>query len=121
MKAAKTTNAWIITNGLNKGVSKHVGNAVQKEHGMGFKKGRVVTLGISPWGITENRHSLIGRNKEKTYNLLEHTNTHNILLNPRHSHFLLVDNGSLGKFGGESIFRRRLEKYISMLPTSPSN
>ena len=31
VKAAKATNAWILTNGLNKGVAKHIGNAVLKE------------------------------------------------------------------------------------------
>lgn len=34
-------------------------------------------------------------------------------LNNRHAYFLLVDNGTVAKYGAEIILRRRLEKYIS--------
>ncbi|KAH0811547.1 hypothetical protein GEV33_011244 [Tenebrio molitor] len=34
-------------------------------------------------------------------------------LNSRHAYFLLVDNGTVGKYGAEIVLRRRLEKYIS--------
>ncbi|KAL1512762.1 hypothetical protein ABEB36_002294 [Hypothenemus hampei] len=37
----------------------------------------------------------------------------NAALNNRHAYFLLVDNGTVGKYGAEIILRRRLEKYIS--------
>jgi transient receptor potential cation channel subfamily M protein 2 len=35
------------------------------------------------------------------------------LLNPDHSHFILVDNAKLNDFGGEIDFRIKLEKEIS--------
>jgi hypothetical protein len=34
-------------------------------------------------------------------------------LNSSHSAFLLVDNGTVGKYGGEVILRKRFEKYLS--------
>ncbi len=34
-------------------------------------------------------------------------------LNSSHSCFLLVDNGTVGKYGGEVILRKRFEKYLS--------
>ncbi|CAF1489539.1 unnamed protein product, partial [Adineta ricciae] len=34
-------------------------------------------------------------------------------LNSSHSCFLLVDNGTVGKYGGEIILRKRFEKYLS--------
>lgn len=34
-------------------------------------------------------------------------------LNDCHSYFLLVDDGTSGKYGCEIGFRRRLEKYLS--------
>lgn len=34
-------------------------------------------------------------------------------LNSHHSFFLLVDNGTAGKYGPEIILRRKLENYIS--------
>lgn len=36
------------------------------------------------------------------------------VLNNRHAYFLLVDNGTSGKYGAELILRRKLEKYISI-------
>ncbi len=34
------------------------------------------------------------------------------LLDPNHSHFILVDNSQLNTFGGEIEFRARLESHI---------
>uniref|UniRef100_A0A915D8K5 TRPM SLOG domain-containing protein n=1 Tax=Ditylenchus dipsaci TaxID=166011 RepID=A0A915D8K5_9BILA len=35
------------------------------------------------------------------------------VLNNRHSYFLLVDNGTVGRYGADIILRRRLESYIA--------
>lgn len=34
-------------------------------------------------------------------------------LNDHHSHFLLVDNGTVGRYGAELALRRKLERFIS--------
>ena len=34
-------------------------------------------------------------------------------LDHNHTHFLMVDDGTEGKFGGEIEFRARLERYVS--------
>lgn len=36
------------------------------------------------------------------------------VLNSSHSHFILTDNGTCGKYGSEVKFRRLLEKHISL-------
>lgn len=41
------------------------------------------------------------------------------VLNNRHAYFLLVDNGTQGKYGAELILRRKLEKYVSNLKLHP--
>lgn len=41
------------------------------------------------------------------------------VLNNRHAYFLLVDNGTGGRYGAEIVLRRRLEKYISNLKLQP--
>lgn len=41
------------------------------------------------------------------------------VLNNRHAYFLLVDNGSQGRYGAELILRRKLEKFISNLKLYP--
>ncbi len=35
-------------------------------------------------------------------------------LNPDHTHFLFVDDGSVGKFGVEITWRTEFEKYVSL-------
>lgn len=36
------------------------------------------------------------------------------VLNSGHTHFILADNGTLGKYGAEVKLRRQLEKHISL-------
>lgn len=36
------------------------------------------------------------------------------VLNNSHSHFILSDNGTCGKYGAEVKLRRQLEKHISL-------
>ncbi|KAG8042210.1 hypothetical protein G9C98_000201 [Cotesia typhae] len=51
LKAAKTTGAWIFTGGTNTGVTRQVGDALLLERAQ--RQGRVVSIGIAPWGILE--------------------------------------------------------------------
>ncbi|XP_049817373.1 transient receptor potential cation channel trpm isoform X2 [Aethina tumida] len=111
LKAARSTGAWIFTGGTNTGVTKHVGDALLLERSQ--RTGRVNTLGIAPWGIVENNQDLIGHNTEVPYHSISSPRSKTAALNNRHAYFLLVDNGTVGKYGAEIILRRRLEKYIS--------
>lgn len=36
------------------------------------------------------------------------------VLNSSHTHFILADNGTLGRYGAEVKLRRQLEKHISL-------
>lgn len=36
------------------------------------------------------------------------------VLNSNHSHFILADNGTTGKYGAEVRIRRQLEKHIAL-------
>lgn len=36
------------------------------------------------------------------------------VLNSAHTHFILADNGTVGKYGAEAKLRRQLEKHISL-------
>ncbi|XP_057664751.1 transient receptor potential cation channel trpm isoform X28 [Diorhabda carinulata] len=111
LKAARSTGAWIFTGGTNTGVTKHVGDALLLERSQ--RTGRVNTLGIAPWGIVENNQDLIGQHTEVPYHSISSPRSKNAALNNRHAYFLLVDNGTVGKYGAEIILRRKLEKYIS--------
>ncbi|KAJ8947842.1 hypothetical protein NQ318_009987 [Aromia moschata] len=111
LKAARSTGAWIFTGGTNTGVTKHMGDALLLERSQ--RTGRVNIIGITPWGIVENNQDLIGRNREVPYHSISSPRSRNAALNSRHAYFLLVDNGTDGKYGAEIILRRRLEKHIS--------
>lgn len=65
LKAAKTTGAWIFTGGTNTGVTRQVGDALLLERSQ--RQGRVVSIGIAPWGILENGHELVGRGRDVPY------------------------------------------------------
>uniref|UniRef100_A0A3B4ZXU8 TRPM SLOG domain-containing protein n=1 Tax=Stegastes partitus TaxID=144197 RepID=A0A3B4ZXU8_9TELE len=51
--------AWILTNGLRFGITKHLGQAV-RDHSLAStsSKVRVVAIGIAPWNMIHNREAL---------------------------------------------------------------
>ncbi|XP_077298276.1 transient receptor potential cation channel, subfamily M isoform X2 [Arctopsyche grandis] len=111
LKAAKTTGAWIFTGGTNTGVTRQVGDALLLERSQ--RAGRVVSIGIAPWGIVENNHELLGHNRDVPYHSISSPRSKFAVLNNRHAYFLLVDNGTGGRYGAEILLRRKLEKFIS--------
>jgi len=48
---------------------------------------------------------------------MEPLETNTVSLDPNHTHFILVDDGTERQFGGEIDFRSMLEKYISEMKT----
>ncbi|XP_050352559.1 transient receptor potential cation channel trpm isoform X3 [Nymphalis io] len=117
LKAAKTTGAWIFTGGTNTGVTRQVGDALQLERSQ--RAGRVVSIGIAPWGIVEGANELIGRGRDVPYHAIASPRSKLAVLNNRHAYFLLVDNGSVGRYGAEIVLRRKLEKYIAAQKLHP--
>ncbi|KAG9267203.1 transient receptor potential cation channel subfamily M member 1-like [Astyanax mexicanus] len=112
IKAAVTTGAWIFTGGVSTGVIRHVGDAL-KDHSS-KSRGRVCAIAIAPWGIVENKEDLIGRDVTRPYQTMSNPLSKLSVLNSSHSHFILADNGTHGKYGAEVRLRRQLEKHISL-------
>ncbi|XP_040305269.1 transient receptor potential cation channel subfamily M member 6 isoform X2 [Herpailurus yagouaroundi] len=112
VKAAETTGAWIITEGINTGVSKHVGDALKAHSFRSLRK--IWTVGIPPWGVIENQRDLIGKDAVCLYQTLGNPLSKLTTLNSMHSHFILSDDGTVGKYGNEMNLRRNLEKYLSL-------
>ncbi|XP_025025390.1 transient receptor potential cation channel subfamily M member 6 isoform X5 [Python bivittatus] len=112
VKAAETTGAWILTEGINTGVSKHVGDALKCHASQYLRK--ICAIGIAPWGIIENQRELIGKDVVCLYQTLGNPLSKLSTLNSMHSHFILVDDGTVGKYGSEMKLRRNLEKYLSL-------
>ncbi|NXU54640.1 TRPM6 protein, partial [Turnix velox] len=113
VKAAETTGAWIITEGINSGrVSRHVGDALKGCTSPHLRK--ICAVGIPPWGIIENQRDLVGKDVVCLYQTLGNPLSKLSTLNSMHSHFIMADDGTVGKYGNEMMLRRNLEKYISL-------
>lgn len=117
MTAALSTGAWILTDGINTGVSKHVGEAMKTFGSHEMRKRN--TVGITPWGVIENNMDLIGRDVFRPYQPLGNPLSKRSCLNGFHSHFLLVDDGTLGKSGCQHGLKKKLEKQIQLQKIHP--
>ncbi|XP_042252312.1 transient receptor potential cation channel subfamily M member 4-like isoform X2 [Thunnus albacares] len=116
VKASQSTGAWILTAGLREGVGRCVGEAV-RDHATAASSvslNKVVALGIAPWGLVHNRQQLVnpqGSFPAKYY--VQNTSRDSCCLDNNYQAFLLVDDGSVGRRGGATGFRAKLEDYIS--------
>lgn len=95
------------------GYMKLVGETFKK-NAMSLGSERPVVLGIVNWTTIRRRDFLVS-NKEKTYYLTNKQSNSEISANldPFHTHFIMVDNAHLNKFGGEISYRAQLESAIS--------
>jgi hypothetical protein len=118
VKVATTTNALIITGGSYNGCMKLVGEAFKNNAASISLEQRIVLLGIANWGTVSNNDKLVQQlgtqpDVPVEYDLVKtNKKTANELLDPNHTHFLLVDDATL-KFGGEVEFRTGLEAEVA--------
>ncbi|XP_068131490.1 transient receptor potential cation channel subfamily M member 7-like isoform X2 [Hyperolius riggenbachi] len=112
VKAAVTTGAWIFTGGVNNGAAEHIGEAL-KEHTMHLGH-KVCTVGIAPWGVVDGRQDLVGKNMIVPYQTVLNPLSKLHVLNNLHSHFILVDDGTVGRHGAEILVRKELESRICL-------
>ncbi|KAG8181944.1 hypothetical protein JTE90_000055 [Oedothorax gibbosus] len=123
VKALFTANAWLFTGGLNYGLVKVVGDAVRKRQYLLSTKERMIhgirCIGVAKWGCVENSDLLINTDsKEMHYSRYKVKPHHKLesgraFLNPGHTHFLLVDDGSKRTCKGTETFRVELMHKIS--------
>ncbi|XP_065175195.1 transient receptor potential cation channel subfamily M member 2-like isoform X2 [Sycon ciliatum] len=115
VKVGMASNAWLVSGGTNTGVMKLVGDVVQ-EHTVHRAKSHassrnLCAIGFATWGTLEDRESLV--QQPLSAYPVRYTASSSRALNPHHTHFLLVDNGSTGSYGVEIQLRARLEKAMS--------
>ncbi|KAK0422426.1 hypothetical protein QR680_007566 [Steinernema hermaphroditum] len=114
LKAAQTTGAWIITSGVDSGVVRHVAQALDEAGISARMRSKIVTIGIAPWGLVKRRERFIGKDIVVPYDHHSFSSRNRYaILNDRHSYFLLVDNGTVGRYGADIILRKRFEDYIA--------
>ncbi|XP_013792273.1 transient receptor potential cation channel subfamily M member 6-like [Limulus polyphemus] len=127
IKAANTTNMWIVTNGTNIGATKVIGDAVRDEilHRQTLQCHKHPNQSITP----ANPLTLIGISREDwlVYSdmfdgrteIVQLENEGNIPednkyeLNPDHSHFVVVKDETIAKTGN-NYFLLRLEQYLAV-------
>ena len=107
--AASSARAWIITGGTDTGVMKLVGDAMH-ERGV-----NVPVLGIAPWGAINERHILDEAVGKVASCSRIAPSADGALLNPYHSHFVLVDDGTEKSeaWGSEVTFRSKFESHVA--------
>ncbi len=125
--AALQTNAWIVTGGTAAGVMQLVGSLVHESGRQGSAE-QIVCLGIAPWGVVDNHEAMGKTSRGKVFAAKDALAVDELAakgakeaaakqsprapLDPNHSHFILVDDGTTGTFGGEIEFRTALENRI---------
>ncbi len=122
VKVASTTNALILTGGSYNGCMKLVGEAFKNNAASISMDQRITLLGVANWGSVSNNDKLVHILSSESdvpveYELVKtekYKKTHfkNELLDPNHTHFLLVDDGAQ-KFGGEVEFKADLEAEVA--------
>ncbi|XP_072021882.1 transient receptor potential cation channel subfamily M member-like 2 [Amphiura filiformis] len=114
LDAAVSTGAWIISAGTHSGVMKYVGEAV-RDYQMVRRYEDVVAIGIITWGTLKQQRQLIDdRGKYPAHlSTRKHNDKNGVFLDPNHTHFILVDDGTKGKFGAGLSLRVKLEEMIS--------
>ncbi|XP_072463451.1 transient receptor potential cation channel subfamily M member 4-like isoform X2 [Notamacropus eugenii] len=120
VRAAHSTGAWIVTEGLHTGIGRHVGVAVQDHNTAGTGSTKVVAMGVAPWGVVRRREALISPKGlfPAEYNWRrDFDDGTQYSLDYNYSAFFLVDDGTYGHFGGEIRFRAKLESFISRQKT----
>lgn len=122
MKVARSTGAWIITGGTNAGVMKHVGEAVRDYGLVSASTNPIIVIGVATWGCIQNKEDLTDsecRGKwPASYRLGKKQRPKESFLDPNHTHFVLVDNGTQHQFGVEIPFRAWMENSIANMKTN---
>ncbi|XP_062840821.1 transient receptor potential cation channel subfamily M member 4a [Trichomycterus rosablanca] len=116
--AAQSTGAWIISSGLREGIGRCVGEAVRDHGATATSQAKVVALGVAPWGLVDNNKQLVNPQGSFPARYIFQNSLHDsCCLDSNYQAFLLVDDGSLGRRGGEATFLANLENFISLQKT----
>nr|CAH8850615.1 unnamed protein product [Trichobilharzia regenti] len=125
VQAAQTTQAWIVTSGLNLGIIRVVGDALQEQSFCTDKRKlsqQLRCIGIAPWGYVLNRNTLVSTEYEDHNHSTPYTVStvietgRPVSLNQNHTHYIFVDEGKRLRYGGSESarFRAKLEKQIAL-------
>uniref|UniRef100_A0A8C5TX78 Transient receptor potential cation channel subfamily M member 5 n=1 Tax=Malurus cyaneus samueli TaxID=2593467 RepID=A0A8C5TX78_9PASS len=116
IKACQSTGAWIFTNALRVGVTRHLVQAV-RDLALASTSSKVSVIAIGITSLRKIQHGEILDNT-KGESLVHYQSDDNIQgppysLDHNHSHFILVDHATPNEPDGTTKLRFTLEKFIS--------
>uniref|UniRef100_A0A5S6Q8S9 LSDAT_euk domain-containing protein n=1 Tax=Trichuris muris TaxID=70415 RepID=A0A5S6Q8S9_TRIMR len=110
-KVSMCTNAWVFTSGLDNGVVRYL-SSFAEEGGIIDYMQQLTLIGVAPWGVVSEQCDLIGQNAQVKLMYKRFSISSSYRLNDQHTHFILVDDGTIGKMGSEMALRIDFEGYL---------
>ena len=107
----RSTSAWVITDGVNAGVMRYVGEVLE-EGQANQDENNGVCIGITPWEIVTDRNRLKVAGRTVEYDMSSSFKTEGTCLDNNHTHFLLVDQDPKNHCNAEVNFRAVLQRAI---------
>ena len=115
-KVAQSSKAWVLTGGINKGLTKYIGEALRETTMTDQSQGRnTVCMGITPWNNIKNRSELLGEDAKPDYHIPRTFSAQDKYLDNNHTHFLMVDNNYAENHNKEVDFSANLVTAITQL------
>ncbi|CAF1652749.1 unnamed protein product, partial [Didymodactylos carnosus] len=105
--------AWIITGGNDAGIMKLIGDIIQLKPDSSFNSKPVRLIGIATWGSVRDFDLLDVQGKIVRCSKQRNDKKDEVGLEPNHTHFVFVDDKTVRKYGGEIMFRVKLEQAIT--------
>ena len=94
-KVTQSTEAWVLTEGINKGLAKYIVEALKEATRTPQPDGKhAVCIGIIPRKNVSNRKELVDSDNKKTVRKVRDSN-----VDINHTHVLFVDNNYAGNNG----------------------
>ncbi|CAF1272530.1 unnamed protein product [Adineta steineri] len=110
LKVVKTTDVWIITGGVNTSITKLIGEIIRTNPDQSRP---VHLIGIAPWGCVSGVEQLDVHGTNVIYAKSRTDENNEIPLEPNHTQFIFIDDGTKYQYGGEIQFRNQFEKSIA--------
>ncbi|CAF4003006.1 unnamed protein product, partial [Adineta steineri] len=107
IKVAKSTDVWILTNGINTSIIKLLGEINRTNPDSSQP---IHLISIAPWGCVSDVEQLDVYGTNVIYNKPK---TNKRSLESNHAHFIFIDNDTKHEYRSELEFRSHFEKTVS--------
>ncbi|CAF0852590.1 unnamed protein product [Rotaria sordida] len=110
LKVVRTTDVWIITDGINTSMTKLIGEIIRTNPDSSRP---IHLIGIATWGYISGVDQLDIHGTNVNYTKPRNIQKDEASLESNHTKFIFIDDETRNKFGSEIEFRTRFEKAIA--------